>query len=149
MAQITYNNAPLAGRPPFATDEPDSIYEHGDQYQPALRQPKEPHPDTRSSAYNHYDAYLDGDNRQSGVGALGMGLMNGDMDDEDDDDDFRHGKNAALAAATNNQQQQQQQMPLAAPRPGYAAPIAALNLSRPPASASPEGRQPTQSTAQL
>ena len=33
-------------------------------------------------------------------------------------------------------------IPLAAPRPGYAAPVAALNLSRPSPAATPEGRMP-------
>jgi hypothetical protein len=183
-------------------------------------------------------------NRNSEIGALGMGLLNmgDDSDSDDDDEDIRPkptsppgitpvSKNAALAAATGvsapssptrpnppqarpppqseqrppqseqrspqamhapnqgppqsrgfaphpNQQpphpqQQQQQMmrgpmppnqqqprpggpphpqqqmpnqrpshgPIAAPRPGYAAPIAALNLARPEAAAVPGGRQ--------
>lgn len=33
-------------------------------------------------------------------------------------------------------------IPLAAPRPGYAAPVAALNLSRPSPAATPDGRMP-------
>lgn len=37
---------------------------------------------------------------------------------------------------------QQQPIPLAAPRPGYAAPVAALNLARPSPAATPEGRMP-------
>ena len=68
-----------------------------------------------------------------------MGFMNGDMDSDDDDDDkptHKHNdKHSALAAATHPQTQSA--IPLASPRPGYAAPIAALNLSRPP----PEVRQ--------
>lgn len=114
-----------------------------------------------------YDNYLGpGDNgnadktssRQSGVGALGMGLLN--MSDSDDDSDDDHSnkkrpnpasKNAALAAATGvvprfppaspprssskhamNLDSHPVQLPtIAAPRPGYAAPIAALNLARP------------------
>ncbi|KAA1469791.1 hypothetical protein DENSPDRAFT_796680 [Dentipellis sp. KUC8613] len=147
MAQINYPNPPLAGRPPFATDEPDSVYAQTNQLQPRPRPTKE-NPDARTSAYNHYDQYLDGENRQSGVGALGMGLMNGDMDDDDDDDEPRQGKNAALAAATHSTPAQQP-VPLAAPRPGYAAPIAALNLSRPAPTASLDGRQPSPQMSQL
>ncbi|THH19094.1 hypothetical protein EW146_g2016 [Bondarzewia mesenterica] len=134
MAQPTvYNNPPLAGRPPFATDEPDSIYAQTNQPQRRVREPPV-NPNARTSAYNHYDRYLD-DNRQSGIGAVGMGLMTGDVDD-DDEDEQQHDKHAALAAAT-----QPQLVPLAAPRPGYPAPIAALNLSRPAPVATPEGRQ--------
>ncbi|KAI0647715.1 hypothetical protein C8Q79DRAFT_1008130 [Trametes meyenii] len=36
----------------------------------------------------------------------------------------------------------QPNIPLAAPQPGYAAPVAALNLSRPPPTATPDGRMP-------
>ncbi|KAF8965963.1 hypothetical protein BDZ97DRAFT_1756967 [Flammula alnicola] len=217
--------APLAGKPPFATDEPDSFYETPRAPQPRLRQPAPADPNKRTSAYDVYDNYLADDknklaapaapaNRNSGVGALGMGLLNmgDDSDSDDDDEDYRRrpskppgiaaspSKNAALAAATGvtsatrpspppqmQQQQQrpppagpapnqipsqmrqvnqqplppQQQMmrgpappnqqqqrpppgpqPIAAPRPGYAAPIAALNLARPEAAAAPGGRQP-------
>ncbi|KAI0366625.1 hypothetical protein BV20DRAFT_633703 [Pilatotrama ljubarskyi] len=56
MAQpIIYSTPPLAGRPPFATDEPDSMY---DQRQPEqtrrLRQPPPADPNARTSAYNVY-----------------------------------------------------------------------------------------------
>lgn len=83
-----------------------------------------------------------------------MGLLSGDMDDDDsEDEDDRPrpsqvgSKNAALAAATgaNPPQLSNQQPPLqpiAAPRPGYAAPIAALNLARPEPTATPQGRRP-------
>ena len=43
--------APLAPKPPFATDKPDSFYE---QPQPRLRQPPPPDPNQRTSAYNLY-----------------------------------------------------------------------------------------------
>jgi hypothetical protein len=43
--------APLAPKPPFATDQPDSFYE---QPQPRLRQPPSPNPNQRTSAYNLY-----------------------------------------------------------------------------------------------
>jgi len=264
--------APLAGKPPFATDEPDSFYETPRAPQPRIRQPAPPNPNNRTSAYDvyvlnmsmgkkfrltnifllpSYDNYLADDknklsapadtsaasNRNSGIGALGMGLLNmgDDSDSDDDDEDIRPkptsppgitpiSKNAALAAATGvsapssptrppqarppqqdgqrppqamhaphqgppqgrefaphaNQQpphpQQHQQVtrgpsqqqprpvgppqpqqrmynsppspnqrpphgPIAAPRPGYAAPIAALNLARPEAAMAPGGRQ--------
>ncbi|KAF8157881.1 hypothetical protein B0H34DRAFT_797324 [Crassisporium funariophilum] len=237
--------APLAGKPPFATDEPESFYESSPQPQRRVRQPAPADPNKRSSAYDVYDNYLGDDknklqppagsaNRNSGgMGALGMGLLNMDDDSDSDDDDEDNtqrtlvnppgiggspSKHAALAAAvspsrpspppqqqrqpqqpsspqqppsprqmpgpnqlpqqmrTANQQspsiQQQQQMrqpqlqdpfqpqqipgsllpgqqfrpqagpqPIAAPRPGYAAPIAALNLARPEPSAGSAGRE--------
>ena len=43
--------APLAPKPPFATDEPDSYYASP---QPRLRQPPPPDPNQRTSAYNLY-----------------------------------------------------------------------------------------------
>lgn len=43
---------------------------------------------------------------------------------------------------TNARAVQQKPIPLAAPQPGYAAPVAALNLSRPSPVATPEGRMP-------
>ncbi|TFK26842.1 hypothetical protein FA15DRAFT_250530 [Coprinopsis marcescibilis] len=185
--------APLAGRPPFATDEPDTIYETSPS--PARRRvgpAKSDNPNKRSSAYDVYDNYLTDDNnnsstsknpfaspprngqaasnlrpprsgspkdpassRNSGIGGIGMGLLNMDYSDSEDDsdDDFARKpaqtKNAALAAAvsgkptTNNpfaspnnsqhnlhqpqmQQQNRSPPPIAAPQPGYAAPIAAL-----------------------
>ncbi|TFK33019.1 hypothetical protein BDQ12DRAFT_450788 [Crucibulum laeve] len=159
--------APLAGRPPFATDEPDSFYESPPP-QRRIRQPKPEDNNKRSSAYDVYDNYLDSknpqqDNRQSGVGALGMGLLN--MADSDDDSDDEHSydkrrakptpaavpapstpasKHAALAAALSPARTSPQPapQPIAAPRPGYAAPIAALNLARPEAAVVPQGRQP-------
>ena len=156
MAQQTSRNPPLAGRPPFAVDDEDEIYSTP-QPQRRIRQNPQPDPNSRSSAYNmsvrfyhispsfysysflsRYDQYLDDSKRQSGAGALGMGFMNGDMDSDDDDDELNNthnNKHSALAAAT--QPQAQSTIPLASPRPGYAAPIAALNLSRP----SPEVRQ--------
>jgi hypothetical protein len=70
-----------------------------------------------------------------------MGFMNGGMDDDDDDEDDKHVEPAsksqdkppppatlpAPAVPTNHQRP----IPLAAPRPGYAAPVAAFNLSQP------------------
>lgn len=143
MAQpIYYPNPPLAGRPPFATDEPDSVYAQARQPQTWMREPQVD-PNARSSAYNQYvststrlhavadpaplkksyDQYLDGNQSNHNLNY--------------NEDDRQHNKHAALAAAT----QQQQSVPLAAPRPGYPAPIAALNLSRPSPTATPDGRQ--------
>ncbi|KAJ7021595.1 hypothetical protein C8F04DRAFT_1140297 [Mycena alexandri] len=151
--------APLAGRPPFATDEPDSVYQSP---QPRTRAPQQQQPSNRNSTYD---------------------------DDSDDEDDMRRArnasnpaspsKNAALAAATgaknvsskgtfaperletpppqyNNSPQRSSPLntpsrspsspsPIAQPRPGYAAPIAALNQSagavaRPAPAAAPAGR---------
>lgn len=46
--------APLAGRPPFATDEPDSFYESASVPQRRIPQPAPLNPNTRTSAYNVY-----------------------------------------------------------------------------------------------
>lgn len=52
MAQpTTYRAPPLAGKPPFATDEPDSIYAPQPERTRRLRQ-EAPNPNERSSAYN-------------------------------------------------------------------------------------------------
>lgn len=134
------NRAP--GIPPFATDLPDSAYVQA----PPRRRVQEPvdDPNKRSSAYNMYDPYMDG-NRNSRADAIGM-LMTGDMDDDDSDDEEpsaraaahahhaqndRVDKHAALLAAARQPQPTQPKLPLAAPKPGYAAPVGALNLSRP------------------
>lgn len=93
-----------------------------------------------------YDDYLDESKRQSGAGALGMGFMNGDLDSDDEDDDAHHhlpavghdNKHSALAAATYSNQSS---VPLAAPRPGYAAPIAALHIPSPSPAQTPDSRQ--------
>lgn len=57
--------------------------------------------------------------------------MNGNMDDDPFDDSHR----------PSNETVRQQPIPLAAPKPGYASPVSALNLQRPSPAASPEGRQ--------
>ena len=105
--------------------------------------------------FSSYENYLDTDNshtgfvasRQSGVGALGMGLMN--MSDSDDSDDESpavrsspfQSKNAMLAAATAPQSSSKKMAQLnpelaqthddAPAQPGYNAPVAAYNLARP------------------
>lgn len=111
---------PLAGRPPYATDEPDSVYYDSQQSaQRRVRQNPPPNPNDRTSAYNMYDDYLD-------------------HSEED-----HPNKHAALAAATHPQELRPA-IPLAAPRPGYAAPIAKLNLAKPPPVVTSYARQPQQ-----
>ncbi|KAI1794812.1 hypothetical protein LXA43DRAFT_994387 [Ganoderma leucocontextum] len=111
MAQpIIYSTPPLAGRPPFATDEPDSVYEqHRPEQTRRVRQPPPADPNKRTSAYNMYEQYL--------------------YEKENPFDDSKRVPQPAI--------------PLAAPRPGYAAPVAALNLARPSPVATPEGRMPS------
>ncbi|KAG1748715.1 hypothetical protein EDB19DRAFT_1926601 [Suillus lakei] len=124
---------PLAGKPPFATDDPDDLFDQPQPSRRRVRKPAEANPNDRTSAYNMYDQYLDhGDtaNRQSGFGAVGLGFMNGDLS-EDEDEDSKHG--GATNAAS---------IPLAAPRPGYPAPISGLNVPSP--AATPEMRHITQ-----
>lgn len=160
----------LAGRPPFATDLPDSAYEQPARPRPA---PAPKQGERPSSTYDVYDNYLDaknpnpGQNRTSGVGAA---FMNGMMDDDESESEDDHskmtrkpmdphhspvsmpvpqtgtGKNAALAAAVRPRDDDEDdpnpppqyrahaqtpqpppQATIAAPRPGYAAPINALN----------------------
>lgn len=47
-------NPPLAGRPPFATDEPDSVYESSPGPQRRVRMQAPPDPNGRTSAYDVY-----------------------------------------------------------------------------------------------
>ncbi|EDR03858.1 uncharacterized protein LACBIDRAFT_295147 [Laccaria bicolor S238N-H82] len=103
----------LAGRPPYATDEPDSFYESA----PTPRRnplPKPEDPNKRTSAYNMYDSYLsEADkslsppsesqpNRNSGVSNLGMGLLNmaDDSDSDDDSEDEAEQRRKRVAAAS-------------------------------------------------
>ncbi|KAI0712608.1 hypothetical protein C8Q76DRAFT_735352 [Earliella scabrosa] len=111
MAQaVIYSTAPLAGRPPFATDYPDSYYEQRQtEHTRRIRQSPPPDPNARTSAYNMYNQYID-----------------------EKENPF-HDKNQMIP---------QPKIPLAAPQPGYAAPVAALNLSRPSPAATPDGRMP-------
>lgn len=138
--------APLAGKPPYATDLPDSYYKQSPQ--PRQQRQPPPDPNSRSSAYDLYDSYFDpSTHRNSGMDAVGLGFLTGDMDDDDDDSDEVHDKkqtdllpdkHVALAAATGVHNIK---LPnIAAPKPGYAAPIAALNLARPEAAAGQNGR---------
>jgi len=133
MANNTiYQTPPIGSRPPFGTDD-DHLYEQQPKATRRLKQPQDD-PNARTSAYNMYDHYMeDGSARDSSTRALGNALLNGNMDDDDEEDPFddRH----------RPVQTKQQPIPLAAPKPGYAAPVAALNLAPPSPSASPVGRQ--------
>lgn len=50
---IIYRTPPLAGRPPYATDEPDSVYAQPSSPTRRIRQ-QAPSPNARTSAYNMY-----------------------------------------------------------------------------------------------
>jgi len=82
----------LAGKPPFATDDPDSIFEEPVTLpRPRVKPVDETAPGgARESAYNTLDAYFTAnDPRASGVGDIGLGLMNAadsDYDDSSDDE---------------------------------------------------------------
>lgn len=96
---------PLAGRPPFATDEDDGVYDNAPA-QPRQRQLKPAQQGAgRDSMYQAWDNYLHTDKDQqdsrpnSGAGGIGMGLMAGDLDDSDDDDLPRGGNTAPLKSA--------------------------------------------------
>jgi hypothetical protein len=143
---------PLAGKPPYATDEPDSAF----QNQPPQRRQRKEHPvdpNTRTSAYDLYDSYLNDDsNRNSGINALGIGFMNVCMDDDDDDNEDTKvslpvkkssDKPPPAPPPVASHPQSPAVIPLAAPRPGYAAPVAALNnLAHPdPVAVSPRRLQ--------
>ncbi|KAG8800248.1 hypothetical protein FRC17_006919 [Serendipita sp. 399] len=81
---------PLAERPPFATDEDDSIYDDVPPARPRQKLPTQQKPGQSDSMYQAWDSYLQTDNKndrpQSGVGGIGMGLMAGGVDDSDDED---------------------------------------------------------------
>ncbi|KIJ06074.1 hypothetical protein PAXINDRAFT_20714 [Paxillus involutus ATCC 200175] len=132
---------PLAGKPPFATDDPDSLFEQPPPSKRRVRKPAEPDPNSRTSAYNMYDSYLDNvSNRQSGLGAVGLGLMSGTLDD-DNDAQYPPQKHGEAALMHPTAPQQAQAIPLAAPRPGYPAPVANLKIPSPSPSASPEAQR--------
>ena len=90
-----------------------------------------------------YDNYLDGSGKnrhESGMGALGSSLMNGDLDDDDPFDDSKKAPSFDAPRPT---------IPLAAPKPGYAAPVSGLKLAPSPAT-SPTRRTPSpQQMAQI
>lgn len=103
---------PLAGRPPFATDEDEVVYDDPPAARPRRQQDKPPQ-NGRDSMYSAWDNYLqhDKDDRPvSGGGGIG-GLMTGDFDDSDEDEPT--------------------------PQRGYAAPAKSSNLRTAPAMAGP------------
>lgn len=136
----------MASRPPFTTDEPESIYETPNHPQRRLRQPAPVDPS--------YDNSLNDTQRQSGIGALGAGFMNGSLDDDDDDQveekynpftsekEKEASKHAMLAFATDTRTTTPSPPPqyIAAPRPGYVPSMEAL--SRPQPAATLAARQP-------
>ncbi|CAE6436680.1 hypothetical protein ACGC1H_004494 [Rhizoctonia solani] len=77
--------APLAGRPPYATDEDDSIYANP---APRNRLPRPPvdNPNDRTSAYNTYDNYLDRNSHTSASAGIGGALLAIDSDSDDETD---------------------------------------------------------------
>ncbi|KAG1906515.1 uncharacterized protein F5891DRAFT_1101054 [Suillus fuscotomentosus] len=134
---------PLAGKPPFATDDPDELFDQPSLSKRRVRQPAEPNPNDRTSAYNMYDQYLDGEvssNRQSGFGAVGLGFMTGDLSDDEDEEVLMH--KPPMVTESKHGAMNASPIPLAAPRPGYPAPISALNIPSP--AATPEMRQTVQ-----
>jgi len=122
----------MAPRSPFAIDESESIYETPNHPQRRIRQPAP------------YDNYLDESDtkRQSGIGALGAGFMNGSLDDDDDDEKkynpFDSDKEKASATGRGTPSPPPQY--IASPRPGYVAQMEAL--SRPQPAAAPAPRHP-------
>ncbi|KAL5524465.1 hypothetical protein ACEPAF_9605 [Sanghuangporus sanghuang] len=148
---ISKTTAPLAGRPPFATDEPDSIYDNSPSAETRrLRQPK-PQDNRPDSAYAVYDNYLNDKHdanhaRQSGYGDIGAGLLNGDVDDDSDDEtiayhgDIRKDSNEKISLPSSLNKFPS--VPIMAPKPGYAAPVSALTMPEP--AATPVGHQRAQ-----
>lgn len=86
--------APLAGKPPFATDEQDSAFTY--QSAPAPR-PRKQKVDTTATGGARDSAYTAPDNRISGVGDIGRGLMNAGSDDDSDDEHSPKGKQTSPA----------------------------------------------------
>ncbi|KZT09322.1 uncharacterized protein LAESUDRAFT_647164 [Laetiporus sulphureus 93-53] len=160
---VIYSSPPIAGRPPYATDIPDSEYEQRPAQIRRIRQPAPENPNDRTSAYNmcvfdfgfvmlhsiarcqqrwskdlcasaschltqkyRYDQYLESAKQPPRY------------DNPFDDSKYMH-----------DVKQPQRAIPIAAPRPGYPAPVAALNLAQPRRAATPEGRQRSPSPSAL
>ncbi|EED82364.1 predicted protein [Postia placenta Mad-698-R] len=181
MAQPVIYRTPLAGRPPFATDEPDSVYQQQPSPTRRIRQPPPPNPNERSSAYNItlrtlplvlvLTAVVKGTKSLRVYGQLRLTVTaymhecqshailarcassSSDLKLDAGYDQYLDGNSGPAQASENpfddSKQLKPQPIPLAAPRPGYAAPVAALNLSRPARAATPEGRQPSPSTPEM
>ncbi|KAG8749900.1 hypothetical protein FRC12_013168 [Ceratobasidium sp. 428] len=143
MAQ---RSAPLAGRPPYATDEDDSVFENSPAPTRArVRQPVD-NPNDRTSAYNTYDNYL-GDRQSRGDASAGIGgallAFDSDSDDETDLHTVPPQRNAdtsgraglyAAASSMNNP-------PMLSPTSPTRSPQSPAPPYSPPAS----GRMPTDS----
>lgn len=124
---------PLAGRPPFATDEPDSYYEPQPGPQRRYRQPALPNPNDRTSAYAMYDDYLNDFHSSEDLPQSSAGADN----PVPSPSSHNHGAPALsghvlLAAAAGLSPKSptfpQPSRQIAAPRPGYVAPIATFEL---------------------
>jgi hypothetical protein len=137
--------ASYSSRPPFATDLPDSAYAQP-QPQPRYRQPPRDDPNARTSAYNQCVRFVPSSFRviyPSLVATMRTWMVRvskADMSGRqrgihygiaDNGTSGAYNGHAAPASVAHVAQPVPQQMPvpLAAPRPGYAAPIAALNQS--------------------
>lgn len=107
------------------------------------------------SSFSRYDNYLNDSNRQSGFGALGMGLLNGDVSDDDSDDETLavHGSNGDLkpkkSFSTDDEKdrlplpsalEKFPAVPIVAPKPGYAVPVSEIKMPEP--AASPDAQSP-------
>lgn len=77
-------------------------------------------------AHNSYRLVTDDTNRQSGYDAVGLGFLTGSIDD--DDDDVKPPQPRQPMPAPTRLPAQPASIPLAAPRPGYPAPVAALKM---------------------
>ncbi|KAG8745319.1 hypothetical protein FRC10_008336 [Ceratobasidium sp. 414] len=143
MAQ---RSAPLAGRPPYATDDDDSVFENSPApTRTRVRQPVD-NPNDRTSAYNTYDNYL-GDRDSRAVASAGIGgallAFDSDSDDETDlhsvppqrnaDANGRAGLYAAVSSMNNP--------PMLSPTSPTRSPQSPAPPYSPPAS----GRMPTDS----
>ncbi|KAF8526119.1 hypothetical protein JB92DRAFT_3108487 [Gautieria morchelliformis] len=141
--------APLAGKPPFATDEPDSAFTHQSQLVPRPRKQKVDATATggaRDSSYTAFDSYFTGngpDTRASGVGDIGRGLMDAGSDFDDSSDDEHPPKNKQVISPP--------EQPSDKHRALYAAAMGTVLSKSPPPSyerdvfaSSPDQRQPQQ-----
>jgi hypothetical protein len=81
--------APLAGRPPYATDDDDSVFENSPSSvgRVRARQPAVDNPNARTSAYNTYDNYLGArDSHADASAGIGGALLAIDSDSDDETD---------------------------------------------------------------
>ncbi|KAH7340734.1 hypothetical protein B0J17DRAFT_652604 [Rhizoctonia solani] len=140
--------APLAGRPPYATDDDDSIFENT---APRARVPRPPvdNPNARTSAYNTYDNYLDGRNSHTSASAgIGGALLAIDSDSDDETDlhsvppqrNADTGSRAVLYAAASG---------INNPPPHSSSPTRSPTSPAPPYSPPSNGRMPTDAKQNL